>query len=152
RQTWSETYREYGGVFVALLALQVISYGYLFTTLIFTDHTFPQSWVFSYPSHRTLKLGRWFNDLVIWFQGGSGVQPFQMAVSVMLRTLNSILFARFLGLDRRLDVLLGAALLCLYPAVLDNYSFTPESIMFALGDTFALVGIIYCANTARSAK
>jgi hypothetical protein len=145
-------YREYGGVFAALLALQVISYGYLFTTLIFTNHTFPQSWVSSYPTHRTLGFGRWFHDLVIWFQGGSGVQPFQMAVSVTLQALNGILFARFLGLERRLDVLLGAALLCLYPAFLDYYGVASENITLAIGDTFALLGILYCANTARSAK
>jgi Glucosyl transferase GtrII len=152
RQAWSGMYKDYGGVFAALLALQVVSYGYLFTTLIFTNHTFPQSWVFSYPTQRTWGLGRWLNDLITWFQGGSGVQPFQMAVSVTLQTLNGILFARFLGLERRLDVLLAAALLCLYPAFLDNYSFAFDNITFAVGDTFALLGILYFANTARSAK
>src|SRR5262249_35681269 len=101
---------------------------------------------------RTVRLGRWFNDLVIWLQGGSGVQPFQMAVSVVLQALNGILFARFLGLEKRLDVMLAAASLCLYPALLDTYSFASEPINFAIGDTFALLGILYCANTARSAK
>ena len=41
---------EYSLVFVVLLALQFITYGYYFTTLIFTNHTFPNSLLYQYPS------------------------------------------------------------------------------------------------------
>ena len=68
-------YREYGSVFAVLVALQVVSYGYLFTTLIFTSHTFPQSWVFPFPTPQATGLGRWFGDLVMWFQGAMEYGP-----------------------------------------------------------------------------
>src|SRR6266542_448753 len=147
----SRLYADYGARFVGLLLLQFITYGYFFTTLIFTNHTFPDSWVFPYPSYKTHAEGRWFADIIFWLQGGSGVQPFQMSVAVALQSLNGLLFARFLGLEKRLEVFLAAAFLCLYPAFLDYYSFAIEHIDFVIGDTFALIGILYWKNGPHSA-
>ena len=61
--------RQYGGVLAALVALQIVVYSYFFTTVILTDHTFPNTWVQPYPSHRTRDEGRWLQDLIIFFQG-----------------------------------------------------------------------------------
>lgn len=132
--------------------LQFITYGYFFTTLIFTNHTFPDSWVFPYPSYKTYGEGRWFADIIFWLQGGSGVQPFQMSVAVALQSLNGLLFARFLGLEKRLEVFLAAAFLCLYPAFLDYYCFAMDHINFVICDTFALIGILYWKNAPHSAR
>ena len=151
-RTTARLYADYGAIFVGLLVLQFITYGYFFTTLIFTNHTFPNSWVFLYPSYKTLGEGRWFADIIFWLQGGSGVQPFQMSVAVALQSLNGLLFARFLGLEKRLDVSLAAAFLCLYPAFLDYYSFAMDHISFVIGDTFALIGILCWKNAPHSTK
>ena len=151
-QACSQLYREYGGVLALLLVLQLVTYSYFFTSLIFTNHTFPNSWVFPYPSYMTQGEGRWLSDLIIRLQGGSGVQPFQMYVAITVQSFNGILFARFLGLKKRFEVLLAAAFLCLYPAFLDNYSFGKDHITFVIGDTLALVGILYCKNTVQSVK
>lgn len=145
-------YRKYSGILALLLVLQLVTYSYFFTSLIFTDHTFPNSWIYPYPSFKTQGEGRWLADLIIRLQGGSGVQPFQMYVAVMLQSVNGILFVRFLEIKKRFEVLLAAAFLCLYPAFLDNYSFSVDHITFAIGDTLALLGIIYCKNTVQSAK
>jgi hypothetical protein len=138
---WS---REYGRIFVGLVLLQVLTYGYLLTSLLFTNHTFPNSFVFPYPSFKTLGEGRWLADLIIRVQGGSGVQPFQMAVAIAVQSVNGILFARFVGLERHLDVFLVGAALCLYPAFLDYYSFAMDHITFTLGDMFVLVAMLFC--------
>ncbi len=147
-----ELRRVYGVVFVGLLALQLITYSYFFTSLIFTNHTFPNSWLFPYPSYKTQGEGRWVADLIIWLQGGSGVQPFQMAIAVALQSLNGILFARFVGLEKRLEVFLAAAFLCLYPAFLDYYSFAMDHITLVIGDTFTLLGICYWKRMGHSAR
>jgi len=150
--TFFRLYRKYGGVFAVLLVLQLVTYSYFFTSLIFTNHTFPNSWLYSYPSFKTQGEGRWFADIIILLQGGSGVQPLQMYLAVTLQSINSILFAYFLGFKKRFEVLLIAAFLCLYPAFLDNYSFSVDHITFAIGDTLALLGILYCKNKAQSVK
>ncbi len=143
-------FEEYGAVLAGLVVMQLVVYSYFFTTLIFTNHTFPNSWVFPYPSYKTEGEGRWLADLIIWLQGGSGVQPFQMALAAVLQSANGVLFARVVGLERRLDVILAAAFICLYPAFLDNYSFGMDHLTFALADTFALIGILYCRVKPRT--
>jgi len=148
RQKWQAACRQYAGVLAALVAMQIVVYSYFFTTVILTDHTFPNTWVQPYPSHRTQDEGRWFQDLIICFQGGAGVQPFQMFVAVTLQGINGILFARLLGLTKRFEVFLAAAVVCLYPAILDTYSFASDHLTFTLGDTLALAGI-FCLATQR---
>jgi Glucosyl transferase GtrII len=150
RELCSGLYREYSGVFAGLLVLQLVTYTYCFTSLIFMNHTFPDAWVYPYPSAQTWAEGRWLADAIRLLQGGSGVQPFQMAMGVALHTINGILFARFVGLERRFEITLAAAFLCLYPAFLDYYSYPPQHITYALGDTFALLGILYCKHTHPS--
>ena len=142
--------RQYGGVLAALVALQIVVYSYFFTTVILTDHTFPNTWVQPYPSHRTRDEGRWLQDLIIFFQGGAGVQPFQMFAAVTLQGINGILFARLLGLTKRFEVFLVAAVICLYPAILDTYSFASDHLTFAIGDTLALAGILCLASQRPS--
>lgn len=144
-------YRRYRFAFSAAVALQLVVYGYLFTSLIFTNHTFPNSWVFSYPSFKTRAEGRWFADMIIWVQGGSGVQPFQMALAVLLQTLNGMLYARLLGIHDRWSVFLATAFLCLYPAFLDYYSFSMDHLTFALGDTLAIAAILICRERSHTA-
>jgi hypothetical protein len=121
---------DYDVIFAGLLALQFITYGNFFTTLIFTNHTFPDSWVSPIPTYKTYGEGRWFADIIFWLQGASGVQPFQVSVAVALQSLNGLLFARFLGLEKRLEVFLAAAFLCHQPAILDYYCFAMDHISY----------------------
>ena len=97
-EDWLAKLRRHQGVLAALLLLQVVAYGYLFTVPIFTDHTFPNSWLYPYPSFKTDGEGRWLADLVILLQGGSGVPSVQMAGAALLQAINGILFASLLGL------------------------------------------------------
>lgn len=135
-----ERIRDNGLVFLLLILLQVATYSYFYTTLIFTNHTFPNTWLQSYPSHRTLFEGRWVADLIVAAQGGSGVQSFQMIIATMLQALNGILLARFAGLNGKRAIFCIAAVLCMYPAFLDYYSFSIDHVTFVLGDTLALTG------------
>jgi Glucosyl transferase GtrII len=144
--------RKYGDILGLLFVLQLITYSYFFSTIVFTNHTFPNSWVYPYPSFKTQGEGRWFADMIIWIQGGSGVQSFQMYLAVALQSINGILFANFLGIKRRLEILLVAAFLCLYPAFLDYYSFSVDHITFVIGDTLALSGITLCKDRPHSVK
>lgn len=136
-------FQEHKSLVIGLVILQFAVYSYFFTTLIFTNHTFPNSWVFPYPSFKTGGEGRWFADLVIMFQGGSGVQPFQMILAVIIQAINGILFTRIMGVEGRIEAALCAAFVCLYPALLDDYSFAMDHLTFALGDTMALAGAYY---------
>lgn len=125
---------------IGLILTQVVAYGYLFSTVVLTNHTFPNTWIISYPSFKTYSEGRWLADIIISLQGGSGVQCVQMAGAACLQAVNALLFARLLGLVRRLDVVLAGLFLCLYPAFLDYYSFSIDHLTFCIGDTLVLVG------------
>ena len=129
-------------IFVAAYLLQLVVYSYFFTTIIFTDHTFPNTWLSPYPSYRTTVLARWFADILNYMGGGSGVQSFQMAIATGIQTINGIIFASFLGIKKRLYIFLSTAFICLHPAFLDYYSFTKDHIQFTLGDTLAIMGVL----------
>ena len=131
--------RRHRGMLAALLLLQIVAYGYLFTVPIFTDHTFPNSWLYPYPSFKTDGEGRWLADLVIMLQGGSGVPSVQMAGAALFQAINAILFASLLGLRGGLALFLLGGLICLHPALLDYYSFAADHLSFVLGDSFALL-------------
>lgn len=142
-------YEKYVTLFWAAYAVTFIVYIYLFTTVILTNHTFPNSWIYPYPSFKTTSEGRWFADLVIYLFGGSGVQSFQMFVAVALQVVNGIIFAELLSVKSRVQIFLFMILLSLYPAFLDYYSFSVDHITFALGDTLALSGFLALARIKR---
>ena len=150
-EDWLAKLRRHQGVLAALLLLQVVAYGYLFTVPIFTDHTFPNSWLYPYPSFKTDGEGRWLADLVILLQGGSGVPSVQMAGAALLQAINGILFASLLGLRSGLALFLLGGLICLHPAFLDYYSFAADHLSFVLGDSFALLAAWLLLVSRRSA-
>lgn len=125
---------------VALVILQFVAFTYLFTSVIFSNHVFPNAHVAAYPSGKTRIEGRFMSDVIVALQGGSGVQSFQMCVAAVLQAINGILLARILRLERTLDVFLIAAVLCLFPHFLDYYSFSIDILPFCLGDVFAVLG------------
>ncbi|MBS0234088.1 MAG: glucosyltransferase domain-containing protein [Proteobacteria bacterium] len=138
--------REYAIPFIVAYVFTILAYSYLFTTIIFTNHTLPNAWVYQYPSFKTLGEGRWFADIIIQLTGGSGVQSLQMMLGAAIQIINGFLFAAFLRLKGPLPITLVAAFLALHPAFLDYYSFTVDNVSFALGDAFALLGILALAN------
>ncbi len=138
-QTWLSLLRRYRGMVAALLLLQIVAYGYLFTVPIFTDHTFPNSWLYPYPSFKTDGEGRWLADLVIMLQGGSGVPMVQMVGAALLQAINGVLFACLLGVRRGLPLVVLGGLIVLHPAFLDYYSFAADHLSFVLGDSFAVL-------------
>lgn len=90
---------------IACLA-QIAVYTYFYTTVTFTNHTFPNVWLYAYPSFKTQSEGRWLADLLIQAGGGAGTQSFQMAIATVLQAVNGILLARWLYLRRQSDILL----------------------------------------------
>ena len=144
---WRATRRRNGGVWVALMAIQFAVYSYFFTLPILTDHTFPNTWVQPFPSHRTRDEGRWFEDVIILAQGGSGVPPLQMFAATALQAVNGILFARLLRIAGGFETFLVAAVICLQPAILDTYCFASDHLALAVGDTLALTGTLCLARS-----
>ncbi len=138
-ESWLSLLRRYRGMVAALLLVQIVAYGYLFTVPIFTNHTFPNSWLYPYPSFKTDGEGRWLADLVILLQGGSGVPFVQMVGAALLQAINGVLFACLLGLRRGLPLFVLGGLIVLHPAFLDYYSFAADHLSFVLGDSFAVL-------------
>jgi len=127
-------------VMLVLLVLQCICYTYFLTVPLLSNHTFPNVWLNDYPSYRTTSEGRWLADLVILFQGSSGVQSFQFACAVLLQAVNGLLLCDLLGIRKGVERFVLAGVLCLYPSFLDYYSFACDHMTFVLGDTLCLVG------------
>ncbi len=139
---WDAIRERYATPFAWTYVFVVIVYSYFFTTLTFTNHTFPNIWVFSYPSYRTYNEGRWFADFLIFLFGGSGVQSFQMFIAVGIQIINAFLFAIIIEVKDKTRLFLIAAFLSIHPAFLDYYSFAVDHISFTFGDTLALLGIL----------
>ena len=137
-------------VFAILMLLQIAAYSYFYTSIILTNHTIPEVWLYPFPSGMTRALGRWMEDLTLQAQGGSGVQPFMMLCATALQAINGILLAELIGLRRKRDVLGVAALLSLYPAFLDYYSFVADQLTFVLGDHFVILGILVFVRSRPS--
>ena len=145
-------FARYRFLFVGLLLLQIIAYSYLFFATVLADHTFPNSWLYGYPSFKTTGEGRWLADLIIMMQGGSGVVPLQMFGASILQALNGIILARMIGLEHSLQVFLVAGILYLYPAFLDYYSFIADHISFVVGDTLVLFGGLAWVKLERAER
>lgn len=145
-QTWrragTELASRYALPFLGVYLATAVTYSYLFTTVVLTNHTFPNAFVSDYPSYRTSMEGRWFADFIIFLVGGAGVQSLQMAIGAGIQAANGLLFASLLGIQRRLHLFLVAGFLALHPAFLDYYSFTIDHIGFTLGDMLALLGVL----------
>lgn len=140
-------------IILPLIIVQAVCYSFFFTTVFLTNHTFPNVLVQNYPSHKTLGEGRWLADILILFQGGSGVQPFQMVLAVLLQAVNACLVAELIGLRSKWKILLAGTTLCLFPAFADYYSFAIDHFAFVLGDTFALIGtLIFVKGTSAKTR
>jgi hypothetical protein len=130
-------------VLIAACLAQLVVYTYFYTGVTFADHTFPNVWLYAYPSFKTQAEGRWLADLLIQATGGAGTQSFQMAVATVLQALNGILLARWLYLKRLRDILLITLLLCFFPTFLDYYAFAVDHISFVLGDTLCIAAVLW---------
>ncbi len=103
-------FNRFSGVLVWSYIIALIAYGYMVTTIIFTNHTIPNAWVYSYPSHKTLSEGRWLADLIILLGGGSGVQLVQSAIGIGIVVVNGMLFCILNKVHERIYVFLTSQL------------------------------------------
>ena len=125
-----------------LFGVQVVAYSYLYTSISFGNHLYPNAFVNPYPSFRTTSQGRWLLDLILFAQGGSGVQSAQMVAATLLQACNATVFLRLLGVGRDLEMGILGSLFCLYPHFLDYYSFTSDHLALVSGDSLALIGLV----------
>ena len=132
----------YAAPFIGAYVLTIVVYSYFFFGIIFSDHTFPNVWVWNYPSYKTLSEGRWFEDILYLAFGGSGVQSVQMAIATALQVINAFILASLLRVVGGLRLFLVAAFLSLHPAFLDYYSYSNTHIAWVAGDTLALLGTL----------
>jgi len=126
-----------------LFLIQLTAYSYLFTTISFSNHLFPNAFLNPYPSFRTTSQGRWLLDLIIFLQGGNGVQSVQLVFATALQACNALIFLRLLEIKRAIDLIILGTIFCLYPHFLDYYSFASDHIAFVIGDSLALLGLVF---------
>ena len=138
--------RNHAGAFVGICFISILAYSYLATTILFTNHTLPNVWMYGYPSFKTTYEGRWAADIFIQLAGGSGVQSLQFILAIALKGLNAILLCKLMRIEKTLYVLAIGLSLALHPAFLDYYSFTVDDTSFEFGDTLALGGVLALAR------
>jgi hypothetical protein len=133
--------RSYIKAFVAIYLLTFATYGYFFTNVGFTNHTFPHVWVQGYPSFMTTYEGRWFADILIYLTGGSGVPTFLIALASGLQILNGFVFVAIFRITNRIVIFLTSLFIALHPAFLDYYSYSISHVSLAMGDSLVIVGV-----------
>ena len=127
---------------IALFLIQLVAYSYLYTTIAFGNHLFPNAWLNSYPSFKTWGEGRWLMNVIFLLQGGSGVQSVQMILATLLQACNALVFLHLLGIEKAIHVIILGGIFCLHPGFLDYYSFASDHIAFVAGDSLALLGFV----------
>ena len=127
---------------LTLFLIQLVAYSYLYTTIAFGNHLFPNAWLNSFPSFKTWGEGRWLMNVIFLLQGGSGVQSVQMILATLLQACNALVFLRLLGIERAAHVIVLGGIFCLYPGFLDYYSFASDHVAFVIGDSLALLGFV----------
>lgn len=125
---------------IAYVATFVV-YNYFFTHVGFTNHTFPNVWVYDYPSFKTEYEGRWFADILIQLTGGSGVPTLLIALAAGLQIVNAFVFAAIWRVHNRATLVVLVLLFCFHPALLDYYSFSIDHVSFVAGDSLAVAGV-----------
>lgn len=148
----SAAIKNYGVIFFAAYALTFVVYSYFFTSIIFTNHTFPNAFIYDYPSYKTLGEGRWFADMLISLFGGAGIQSLEMIVAAGVQAINGILFSTFMGLRRKEEIFLATAFICVHPTFLDYYSFSADHIAFTFGDTLVLTGALALQRSPKQPR
>lgn len=147
--TW---YAKHKTAFWSAYAVTLIAYSYFFTTMGFSNHTFPQVWTYTWPSYRTTQEGRWFSDLLLWLLGGAGVSSSQMYIAAGLHIINAIIIAEIVGVEGKLSTFMAAAFLSVYPAFCDRYGFPGSQIPFVIADTFAVLGVLVLSRQKTAWK
>lgn len=144
---WWETHRI---PVLAAFAVNLLAFGYLFFTYIYTNHTFPNVLWQASPSFRTILEGRWGADLVYFLQGRRGIPLFDLMLAVPVQIGNGILFARLLGLRDPLPVFLSASLISVHPFVSDYYAFAGDHLVLVLGDAAILAAFVLVREWRRT--
>lgn len=139
--------------FSAALLVNLLAYGYVFFTYIYTNHTFPNIYSFGFPSYRTVLEGRWGADLIYLLQGGKGIPLLDLLLAVPMQIVNGLLLARLLNARSPFALFTGAALVSIHPFVADYYGFGGDHLVLVLGDTFILSAFVIVQQgfTARFA-
>jgi hypothetical protein len=101
---------------------------------LFGDHTFPNTYYFSYPSYRTTTEGRWFADLILLFVGGQGNQAVQSITAFVLLAITGLLLGELFRIDGRWPRVLAALVFAVNPTIIDYFAFSVDQIGFSLGD------------------
>lgn len=135
---------------LAAFMVNLLAFGYLFFTYIYTNHTFPNILQQGSPSFRTVLEGRWGADLIYLLQGRRGIPLFDLMLAVPVQIANGILFARLLGLRDPLPVFLSASLISVHPFVSDYYAFGGDHLVLVLGDTAILAAFLLVREWRRT--
>lgn len=148
--------KEQRSLFLGSYLLALLSYSCLFVGTVYNNHDFPNSFYSGYPSFTTTAEGRFVGDLLYQLQGGAAIPALHMAIAVAVQVVNGFLAAACLGLTRYNARLCMIALIVIHPAITDYYSWGGVALNFCLGDTFAILAVLYCLrpgswNLLRSA-
>ncbi len=140
--------KHYIYIFFIVFFLNILSYGYIITEFLFTNHTFPNISNQPFPSYRS-REGRWTHDLIYFLQGGAGISFFQTIIAIFIQITAGILFAIALNRKDSNSLIISASVISLIPYVNDYYGFSGDSIMFATGDLLAVMGIAISKRSIR---
>lgn len=140
--------RKNAGYLAILWGISLLAYVPIWTDVLFTNDTIPNVFVTRYPSFKTFYEGRWLADIIIQLAGGSGAQALQFILAAAVQAINALILCRIFRCDRPTSLLVIGCVLVLHPAFLDYYSFTIDATTFALGDTFALLGVLALERVA----
>ena len=147
----AEWFRENWKTLIVATVISLAIYVPFATSVIFTNHTLPNAFYWTYPSFRSQNEGRWFADLILLIVGGNGNQFLQTIIGSIVQSINGLLFCDLFGVRGTAKRLLLTLIVCLHPVVLDYMSWTADYVGFALGDACVLIGFLVIAQVKQLA-
>lgn len=149
-QTFVKWWTIYRLPIIAAIALNLLAFGYLFFTYIYTNHVFPNIFDMGYPTFRTILEGRWGADFIYQLQGARAIPLLNLMLAVPMQIANGVIFARLLNLQDKWSIFFAATLISIHPFVTDYYAFAGDHLPLVLGDTFILLGFYFVCCCRQS--
>ena len=129
-------------IFMALIALNILTYIIFFTEHPLHNHGFRMPWI--EPKHG-YPHGRWFNMLLSYLTNKADIPAILPLIAILMCITSGFMALRIWKFDlSSIETFIVIGLLTTYPAYLAFYYFSWTTVLFMNGTFFALLATVSC--------
>jgi hypothetical protein len=142
---WRRIDPSFRRAFFVVVVISLLAFGFEMTNL--TLHHDDVSQIFIEDTILGHYLGRFGTGWLHYYTQGAHFMPFlQMAQGIVLMALYGMLVARFWGLRRTLDLVLGASVMCVFPYMAQVFQYNTTMATYSVAHLLVAVAVILSAR------